>query len=338
MTDFRIPLYVYGPSQPRREFLKQAGAMALAASAVPLWSRESAAAESDGKTPETLVSILFETLTPAQKKAVCFDWDHIDGNRGLLRTRLENNWKITRPSIFDASSDLQQLRADRARLSFRHLGTGQAELSQRHVQHVRHCREQQTQLIGSHSVSARAIGEQVQLLLLDAVFHFPPSTVAAFVQRLRIDTIGRQRRHHEARVRSFRQVFGFTNNAAFARPRLPSFVVEVFEDARCVAGFSELQLSLVQLAADDLRQPFVLGQSDDVVDVVVFTPRKNRVATEPAVGPDNDFHVRPCGPQLRDDPREFLHRAGVAVNVRRSHHRAQRPGAQPGLLYVVVVG
>ena len=87
-----------GASQPRREFLKQAGVLALAASGVPLMSTESAAAPSQ-KTPETLVSILFESLTPVQKKAVCFDWNHVAGEQGLLRTRLENNWKITKPSI-----------------------------------------------------------------------------------------------------------------------------------------------------------------------------------------------------------------------------------------------
>ena len=92
---------IYRPdlvAQPRRDFLKQAGALALAASGVPLLSGESFAAPGQ-KTPETLVSNLFETLTPVQKKAVCFDWDHVAGDQGLLRTRLENNWKITKPSI-----------------------------------------------------------------------------------------------------------------------------------------------------------------------------------------------------------------------------------------------
>ncbi|MGZ0163910.1 MAG: DUF3500 domain-containing protein [Planctomycetales bacterium] len=85
-------------AQPRRDFLKQAGAMALAAAGVPLLSGNVVAAPGQ-KTPETLVSNLFESLTPTQKKAVCFDWDHVAGDQGLLRTRLENNWKITKPSI-----------------------------------------------------------------------------------------------------------------------------------------------------------------------------------------------------------------------------------------------
>ncbi len=88
----------FATPQPRRDFLKQAGALALAASGMPLVSAYSADTPAL-KTPETLVSILFETLTPTQKKEVCFGWNHMAGEQGLLRTRIENNWKITKPSI-----------------------------------------------------------------------------------------------------------------------------------------------------------------------------------------------------------------------------------------------
>ncbi|MCP3690586.1 MAG: DUF3500 domain-containing protein [Planctomycetaceae bacterium] len=57
------------------------------------------AAPAPRKTPESLVTVLYESLTDKQKKEVCFDWNHVDPKRGLLRTRLENNWKITKPSI-----------------------------------------------------------------------------------------------------------------------------------------------------------------------------------------------------------------------------------------------
>src|SRR4029077_15045788 len=50
------------------------------------------------RAPETAVKALYETLTDAQKKAVCFDWNHQDG-RGLLRTHVSNNWQITKPTI-----------------------------------------------------------------------------------------------------------------------------------------------------------------------------------------------------------------------------------------------
>jgi hypothetical protein len=80
----------------RRAFLKQAGAVALAAASSPLLGAVPTAAQ---KTPETLVKLLYDSLSDPQKSQVCFPWNHVDKSRGLLRTRLENNWKITEPSI-----------------------------------------------------------------------------------------------------------------------------------------------------------------------------------------------------------------------------------------------
>jgi hypothetical protein len=81
-------------SLPRREFLKFGGA-ALATSGMTL----PAVAAKPQKTPETLVKILYDSLDEKQRKVICFDWNHVDKKRGLLRTRLENNWKITNPTI-----------------------------------------------------------------------------------------------------------------------------------------------------------------------------------------------------------------------------------------------
>ena len=97
-------------SEARRRFLKTAGAFSLAASAAPLLASAPDAAAKK-KTPETLVKILFDSLKETQRAAVCFDWNHVDKRRGLLRTRLENNWKITRPSIKSSfyTADQQKL-------------------------------------------------------------------------------------------------------------------------------------------------------------------------------------------------------------------------------------
>src|SRR5206468_33957 len=42
---------------------------------------------------------LFGTLTEAQKKEVCFAWDHKDPKKGQLRSRVENNWQVTKHRI-----------------------------------------------------------------------------------------------------------------------------------------------------------------------------------------------------------------------------------------------
>ncbi len=83
---------------PRRDFLKTAAAT-TAALAIPGLVRPAWAAPTADDKAETLVKSLYETLTPGQKEAVCFGWDHTDPERGLLRTRISNNWHITKPVI-----------------------------------------------------------------------------------------------------------------------------------------------------------------------------------------------------------------------------------------------
>ena len=94
----------------RREFIKSAatatGAVAAGAFAFPrviAHAAESAvsgsAAPAAKTAPETLVRQLYDSLRPEQSKVVAFDWDYVDKKRGLLRTRVSNNWNITEPMI-----------------------------------------------------------------------------------------------------------------------------------------------------------------------------------------------------------------------------------------------
>ena len=80
----------------RRDFLKASGAAAIATASIPSIAR---AAAPSTKPPETVVQHLFEALTDKQRSTVCFDWDHIDSERGLLRSRVGANWSITDPPI-----------------------------------------------------------------------------------------------------------------------------------------------------------------------------------------------------------------------------------------------
>lgn len=80
----------------RRELLQAAGATAVLAAAPRLLLAENKPA---GNPPETLVKQLFDSLSDSQRKEVCFDWDFQDPQRGLLRTRISNNWQITKPHI-----------------------------------------------------------------------------------------------------------------------------------------------------------------------------------------------------------------------------------------------
>jgi len=100
----------------RREFLRVASLSAAgvaAASAVGVVdSRLLPAADPTpaANLPESSVKELYDALTPAQRKVVCFDWNHVDPKRGLLRSRVSNNWQITEPSINSEFYTQQQQR------------------------------------------------------------------------------------------------------------------------------------------------------------------------------------------------------------------------------------
>ena len=87
----------------RRTFLKATAAGTVAAVAAGGVGRILLADEepAEKKTPETLVKVLYDTLTEKQRGEVCFDWDYVDAKRdyGLLRTRVSNNWEITRHHV-----------------------------------------------------------------------------------------------------------------------------------------------------------------------------------------------------------------------------------------------
>jgi hypothetical protein len=82
----------------RRNFL--ATTVGLAATGlIPAVAKRVEAAPTKTSAAETAVKALFDTFTPEQKKEVCFSWDHIDKDRGLLRSHVSNNWQITKPTI-----------------------------------------------------------------------------------------------------------------------------------------------------------------------------------------------------------------------------------------------
>ncbi len=79
----------------RRHFLAATGAAVATAAAAPVLGAPTIKPGS----AESYVKKLYESLTPEQKKVICFDWDYVDPRRGLLRARVQNNWRITRPAV-----------------------------------------------------------------------------------------------------------------------------------------------------------------------------------------------------------------------------------------------
>jgi hypothetical protein len=95
----------------RRDLLKTVGGVAIAAATMPLsvlvTPRPVSAAEAAKRAarsakPETLVKTLYDSMTAEQKSAVAFPFDH------ALRSRVDANWAIVRPSIKEFFTPDQQ--------------------------------------------------------------------------------------------------------------------------------------------------------------------------------------------------------------------------------------
>ncbi|HLX24078.1 MAG TPA: DUF3500 domain-containing protein [Usitatibacter sp.] len=54
------------------------------------------------------VEALHASLTAPQRRAICFDWDYLDPDRGLLRSFISNHWQATRPAVRSAFFSAKQ--------------------------------------------------------------------------------------------------------------------------------------------------------------------------------------------------------------------------------------
>ncbi|HVX10772.1 MAG TPA: DUF3500 domain-containing protein [Pirellulales bacterium] len=89
----------------RRDFVRAVGGAAVAASAMPVLPKVMAAPTATS-TAETAAKRLHDSLTDAQRKEICFAFDH------PLREKINANWAITKPTIADFFSKEQQATID----------------------------------------------------------------------------------------------------------------------------------------------------------------------------------------------------------------------------------
>jgi hypothetical protein len=90
---------------PRRSFLSRSALTAAAAGLPALGIPAGVHAAGGGAgedSAESLVKMLHESLSPAQREKVCVPWDYVHPKFGLLRTRVGNNWNC---NDSDLSSD-----------------------------------------------------------------------------------------------------------------------------------------------------------------------------------------------------------------------------------------
>ncbi|MDB4679491.1 MAG: DUF3500 domain-containing protein [Planctomycetaceae bacterium] len=82
-----------GDGVSRRQFVQTLGTAAIAGSAMLNTGSLLAAGDKKKAVAETAVTELYSTLTDKQKQTMCFSFDH------ELRTRINANWAITKPTI-----------------------------------------------------------------------------------------------------------------------------------------------------------------------------------------------------------------------------------------------
>ncbi|MFK7738217.1 MAG: DUF3500 domain-containing protein [Pirellulaceae bacterium] len=83
----------------RRKFIQHSAATVAAASVLPRVVASGSEKAATSQSAESFVKVLYESLSPKQKEAICLPWDHMDSKRGLLRSRVSPNWQINNQEV-----------------------------------------------------------------------------------------------------------------------------------------------------------------------------------------------------------------------------------------------
>jgi hypothetical protein len=94
-----------GDGLSRRDFVRKVTGVALAGSLVPLVGtpRRAVAGPTPTSPAETAVKRFYDSLKDEQKKTICFPFDH------PLRTKINANWAITKPTLAEYTKEQQAL-------------------------------------------------------------------------------------------------------------------------------------------------------------------------------------------------------------------------------------
>ena len=120
----------------------------------------------------------------------------------------------------DRSTDLQELEADGTARCPGKLGMGQPDATQGADQDISHRGEPQPQLVGAHGVGRGAVGVEVELAFLDAVFHLAAGAVELLVEVAGLVLLARQRGDDKPRIGFAPCPFRLADDPALAAPAL----------------------------------------------------------------------------------------------------------------------
>jgi hypothetical protein len=180
---------------------------------------------------------------------------------------------------------------------------GQPDPAQRAEQQIGHGGEPKSQLIGAHRGRRRAVGEQVELTLLNPVLHLAAGAVDRLIEMPRANLGPLERGDDKARVGVAARPFGLADHAAVAAPAVQRAPGEVAEAARRLARYGALSGRFGKLGLDFLDQPLVARQAEQVIHPVRFAPGHQRLTGEAGTRSQQNAHPRPALADLGDDAR-----------------------------------
>ena len=132
----------------------------------------------------------------------------------------------------DPGGDLEQFHAQGSALRLGPARACQAQAPQAVHENIGKGRKIQPQLVGAQRRRAGAVGEQVELALLDTIFHVAAGAIRLLVEPLRPRHLAAQAGHHEARVGPLRQMLRLGHHPACAAPGGPGPVAKLPETPR----------------------------------------------------------------------------------------------------------
>jgi hypothetical protein len=196
-------------------------------------------------------------------------------------------------------------------------------------QDIGHRREEQPQLVGPHRPGRGAVGEEIELALLDAVFHLAAGAVDLLVEVAGVVLRARQRGNDKARIGLALGPLRLGDDPPLGAPAVARAPAEILEAACRLAGLLAEQGRLGEFGLDLADQPAVARQAEQEVDPVVLAPRHQLVAGKARIGAQQDTHLGPALAYPGDDPRRLLNAAGTAIDVGWAQlGRQQMPAAE----------
>ena len=107
----------------------------------------------------------------------------------------------------------------------------------------------------------------------------------------------------------------FADNPSDAAPTAQGRISKILEATGRLAGCLTLCGGSGEFGFDLLNKPVVLGETEEIIDLVFFTPAHQLVACEAKIGTQEDAHFWPARPQLRNDPGCLFARASRSIDV-----------------------